>query len=325
MESEQGLTESLIECVPNFSEGRDLSCIDAIVAAISAVPGVLVLDRTSDFDHNRSVVTFAARRAVVVEAAVRAAAVAAQTIDLTRHRGIHPRVGALDVLPFVPLGSATLEDCAELARMAGDRISRELNIPVYFYGAAATRPDRVALEDVRRGQFEGLGEAVLLDPAKAPDLGGPALHPTAGAVIVGARKILIAFNVNLQTTDLALAREIARRIRASSGGLPFVKALGLPLASRSLVQVSMNLTDFEQTPLHVVYTAIERLAAERGVGIADSELIGLLPRQAAEDAAAYFLKIPALGARCMIEDRVAPLTFQTTQLPGPYLAGEKAC
>ncbi len=311
--------------MPNFSEGRNPACVDAIVSAIASVPGVRVLDRTSDWDHHRSVITFAGRRDVIVEAAVRAAAQAASSIDLTQHRGIHPRLGALDVLPFVPLGSSTLEDCVALAHLAGKRIAREIGIPVYFYAAAATRPDRVALENVRRGQFEGLSEAALIDSAKAPDLGGPSLHPTAGAVIVGARKILIAYNINLKTTDLAVAREIARRIRASSGGFPFVKALGLPLASRNLVQVSMNLTDFEQTPLHAVYEEVDRLAAARGVKIEGSELIGLLPESAMQSAFAHFVKLSGFNSRKVIEDQVEPLTFNTVDLPGPFLAQEKTC
>jgi glutamate formiminotransferase len=311
--------------VPNFSEGRDPACIDSIVSAIASVQGVRVLDRTSDWDHHRSVITFVGRREVMVEAAVRAAAQAASSIDLTKHRGIHPRVGALDVLPFVPLRSSTLEDCVALAHLAGKRIAHELGIPVYFYGAAATRPDRVALENVRRGQFEGLREAALTDSAKAPDLGGPLLHPSAGAVIVGARKILIAYNINLKTTNLDLARQIARRIRASSGGFPYVKALGLPLLSRNLVQVSMNLMDFEQTPLHVVFEQVSRLAAAQGVEIEGSELIGLLPKSAMESAFAHSMKLSNFSSRSVIEDQIGPAIFNIVDLPGPFLAEEKSC
>jgi glutamate formiminotransferase len=323
MENKQQLTESLIECVPNFSEGRDVRVIDAIVSAVASVPGVLVLDWTSDWDHHRSVITFAGRGEAVVEAAVRAADQAAKSIDLNRHRGVHPRLGALDVLPFVPLGSATLEDCAILAQLAGRRIHQELGIPVYFYGAAALRPDRIALEQIRRGQFEGLREAVLSDPTKTPDLGGPGLHATAGAVIVGARKILIAYNINLKTTDLDLAKRIARRVRASSGGLPAVKALGLPLVSRNLVQVSMNLTDFEQTPLHVVCEEVSRLAGAEGVEIEDSELIGLLPERAMEAAFAHFVKMPNFSLRKVIETQIRRLTFEKFEWTGPFLPGEK--
>jgi glutamate formiminotransferase len=277
--------------VPNFSEGRDPVLVAALESAIAAVPGASVLDRTSDTDHNRSVITFAGSPDPVLEAAVRVAAKASELIDLTRHEGVHPRLGALDVLPFVPLTGVTLADCAQLAHRAGERIWNELHIPVYFYEAAAKRPECRKLEDARRGTFP-------------PDLGGPALHPTAGAVIVGARKVLIAFNINLATTDIVVAKAIARAIRASSGGLPCVKALGLPLASRGLVQVSMNLTDFEQTSIDTVFDRVSRLAAERGVEVADSELIGLLPRQAVESAFAHFVKLPDFDSGRVIENRL---------------------
>ncbi|MGH9693702.1 MAG: glutamate formimidoyltransferase, partial [Bryobacteraceae bacterium] len=264
----------IIECVPNFSEGRDASKIDAIESAIASVDGAIVLHRTSDTDHNRSVITFAGQPESVLEAALRGTAAAAKLIDLRVHKGVHPRLGALDVLPFVPVHGATLEDCIALAHRAGERIWRELSIPVYFYEAAARQPARQRLENVRRGQFEEVRKAAFVDESRQPDIGGPELHPTAGAVIVGARRFLIAFNVNLQTPDLQIAKDIARAIRTSSGGLPAVKALGLPLASRNQVQVSMNLTDFEQTGLYVVYNEIARHAAGRGVEIAGSELIG---------------------------------------------------
>lgn len=298
---------SYIECVPNFSEGRNLVSIDSIEQAIASVNGALVLHRTSDADHNRSVITFAAGPEAVVEAAVRAAAKASALIDLNRHQGVHPRLGALDVLPFVPLGSATLDDCVHIARAVGERIWKELGIPVYFYEAAAMRPDRVKLEDVRRGQFEGLRDAVLTEESKRPDLGGPALHPTAGAVIVGARRFLIAYNINLRSPNLDLAKSIAKQIRTSSGGLPAVKALGLQLASRELVQVSMNLTDFEQTPIHVVYEEVRRLAAEQGVEVEESELIGLMPRKALEMKAAGVLKLKNFHTDLVMENRIESL------------------
>ena len=302
------MNRSLVECVPNFSEGRDSALVDALEHAIASVPGTLLLHRTSDPDHNRSVITFAAPPEAAIEAAVRAAAKSAELIDLNRQRGVHPRVGALDVFPFVPLGGTTLDDCAALARTAGSRIWNELGIPVYFYEAAAVRPGRVKLEDVRRGQFEGLRESALLDPTKAPDLGGPGLHPTAGAVIVGARKILIAYNVNLKSTDLELAQSIAKRIRASNGGLPGIKALGLPLSSRGLVQVSTNITDFEKTPVHTVYLEVQRLAAEHDVEIEESELIGLMPRRALEMAAAGMLKLTNFESQRVIENRIESTT-----------------
>jgi glutamate formiminotransferase len=294
----------LVECVPNFSEGRDAARIDALASAIAAVPGSQVLHRTSDADHHRSVITFAGEAEAVLESAVRATARAAELIDLNQHQGAHPRLGALDVLPFVPLGETSLADCVALAHRAGERIWRELHIPVYFYEAAALRPDRIPLEKVRRGQFEVLRELVLIDETRAPDLGGPGLHPTAGAVIVGARPILIAYNINLQTTNLAIAKSIARAIRTSNGGLACVKALGLPLASRGQVQVSMNLTDFHITPPHIVFAEVCRLAAAAGVAVAESELIGLIPRQAVEMAFAHFLRLPDFQSSSVIENRV---------------------
>ncbi len=269
-----------------------------------------MLNRTSDPDHNRSVITFAGHREPVIEAALRAAAKAVELIDLNFSRGIHPRVGALDVLPFVPLGGASMEDCVEVAHAAGRRIWSELQIPIYFYEAAALRPGRANLEDVRRGQFEGLREAALIDPSRAPDLGGPALHPTAGAIIVGARKLLVAFNINLNTADLSIAKAIAKSIRASSGGFPAVKSLGLPLASRGMVQVSMNLTDFERTPVHVVYREVERLAALHGVTIAGSEIIGLMPRKAIEMAFADTVKLSSFSAQNVLENRLDALTLK---------------
>jgi len=291
--------------VPNFSEGRDAARVAALESAIASVPGSHLLHRTSDPDHHRSVITFAGEAESVLESAVRAAARAAELIDLNRHRGVHPRLGALDVLPFVPLGKTSLADCVALAHRAGERIWRELQIPVYFYEAAAFEPDRKLLENVRRGGFEALRELVLIDETKAPDLGGPGLHPTAGAVIIGARPILIAFNINLQTADLALAKNIARAVRASNGGLPCVKALGLPLASRRQVQVSMNLTDFHITPPHIVFAEVSRLAAAASVAVAESELIGLIPRQAVEMAFAHFLKLPNFRSESVIENCLA--------------------
>lgn len=301
------MNEPWIECVPNLSEGRDASRIDALERAILAVPGTVVLHRTSDRDHNRTVLTFVAHSGTVVEAAVRLAAEAVKLIDLKHHRGVHPRLGALDILPFVPLGAATLEQCVTLAHEAGARIWSELGIPVYFYEAAALRTERVRLENVRRGQFEGLRAALAVDESKRPDIGGLSLHPTAGAVIVGARKILIAYNINLKSRDIDLARSIARRIRASSGGFPAVKALGFPLASRDLVQVSINFTDFEQTPVHVVYSEVCRLAAEHGVEVEGSELVGLIPRNALELTAAGMLKISHFDSQRVLENRIESL------------------
>ncbi len=310
MESGGKLKTPLIECVPNFSEGRDDEHVQALESAIASVPGTLLLHRTSDPDHNRTVITFAADPVSVVESAVRGVAKAIQLIHLDRHRGVHPRVGALDVLPFVPLGDVCMDECVATARHAGNRIWNELGVPVYFYEAAALRPDRVKLEDVRRGQFEGLREASAVDESKRPDLGGLDLHPTAGAVIVGARKLLVAFNVNLKTANLGIAKSIARQIRASSGGFPAVKALGLPLASRGLVQVSTNITDFEQTPIWTVYSEIARLAAESGIEVLESELIGLVPRKAIDATSPEMLKLSHFDSQRVLENRIETVLLE---------------
>ena len=249
-------------------------------------------------------ITYAGLGHSVVESAIRAARVASNRINLNDHRGVHPRLGALDVLPFIPLSDTSLAYCIDLAYEAGTRIWEELGIPVYFYEAAARKPERVKLEQVRRGEFEGIREAIQSDPSRYPDIGGPQLHPTAGAAIVGARKFLIAYNINLRTGDVAVAKAIARSIRTSSGGFPAVKALGLSLPSRGLVQVSMNLTDFEQTPVHVVFLEVARLAAQQGVEIEESELIGLMPRKALEVAAAGLLKLRDFHSDRVIETRI---------------------
>jgi len=264
----------LIECVPNFSEGRNAETVAAIEQAIGSVAGVNLLRSEMDPDHNRSVITFSGSPDVVAPAAMHGIQTAVARIDLRHHSGVHPRIGAADVVPFVPLEGATLEDCVRIAHHVGREVWETLHVPVYFYEAAAASPDRRPLENVRRGGFE--------HPALLPDLGGPALHPTAGACAIGARKLLVAFNVNLNTEDLAIAKAIARKIRASSGGLPFLKAMGVPLASRKLVQVSMNLTDFEQTPLARVYAAVCSEAAAHGVRIAETQIVGMVPQQALE-------------------------------------------
>ena len=298
------MPETLVECVPNFSEGRDAAKIDAIVEAVRSA-GASVLHRTSDSDHNRSVVTFAAPVGVIEEAAFQAVRQAVASIDLRLHSGVHPRIGAADVVPFIPLKGVTLEDCARLAERTGRRIWDELGVPVYLYEAAALRPECRSLADIRRGNFEGLSQAVLTDPARRPDFGGPALHPSAGAVAVGARKFLIAFNVNLATPDVEIARRIARKIRFSSGGLPGIKAMCVRLASRNLAQVSMNLTDFERTPPHVAYEAVRAEAEREGVAIAGSELIGLIPQKALDLAAARYLQLEDFSSSRVLENRLA--------------------
>lgn len=285
------MPRQLVECVPNFSEGRDGTVVQAIAEVIASVPGIQVLRTEMDPDHNRSVVTFAGPPAGAAEAAFQAIRKAAALIDLRRHEGVHPRIGAADVVPFVPLDGLSMENCAELAHGLGQRVWEELRIPVYFYESAALNPERVKLESIRRG---GL----------SPDLGGPAPHPTAGATVIGARKFLIAYNINLQTNQVAIARAIARTIRESSGGFPHVKALGLPLVSRNLAQVSMNLTDFEQTPIHTVFEAVEREAARHGTGVAGSELIGLVPKKAFELAAAHFMRCENFDSSLVLENRL---------------------
>jgi glutamate formiminotransferase len=270
--------EAIIECVPNFSEGRDADKVRRIVAAMR-VEGARLLDWSLDKSHNRSVVTVAGTPEAMVEAAVRGAGRAAELIDLTRQAGAHPRIGAADVIPFIPVRAATLADCAVLARQAGLLIWQRYGVPVYFYGAAAARPDRVQLEDVRRGQFEGLREEARRDATRQPDVGGPGLHGTAGASIVGARSFLIAYNVYLRGQDIAAARTIAREIRAASnGGLEGVKALGVLAHGRA--QVTMNITDYHRTPMPALYARLEALARNHGVQLEEGELIGLLPLDA---------------------------------------------
>ena len=302
----------LIECVPNFSEGRDAAKVDAIIAAMSQVPGVYVLDREMDADHNRSVVTLAGDADAVAEAAVLGVGKAMELIDLTKHSGAHPRIGATDVVPFIPIEGIALEDCVALARRAGEEIWKRYRIPVYFYEAAANRPERIHLENIRRGQFEGLREEMKRDHNRLPDVGEPKLHPTAGATVVGARKFLIAYNVNLNTADIGIANKIAKAIRFSSGGLRYVKAMGVELKARNLAQVSINLTDFEQTPMHRVYEMVKREAARYGAIPVGSEIVGLIPKKAIEMAADYFLQAENFSPEQVFENRLqATLSGQT--------------
>lgn len=273
------MSEALIECVPNFSEGADRRKVASIVSAMQ-VDDVLLLDWSLDPDHNRSVVTIAGPPAAVVEAAVRAAGRAAELIDLTAQHGVHPRIGAADVIPFVPVRGISLEQCALLARQAGMEIWKRHHVPVYFYEAAASRPDRALLENVRQGQFEGLREAVRKDVSRRPDIGGPDLHPTAGASAVGARRFLIAYNIYLDTENVATARAIAKEIRASGGGLSGVKAMGV--LAHGMAQISMNITDFRQTSVADAYAAVKHKAARHRVQPVRGELIGLLPEAAFE-------------------------------------------
>jgi glutamate formiminotransferase/formiminotetrahydrofolate cyclodeaminase len=318
----------LIESVPNFSEGRDPAKVDAIVAAMSGVPGVYVLDREMDADHNRSVITLAGEPDAVAEAALLGVGKAMELIDLTKHAGAHPRVGATDVVPFIPIDGLTLEDCVALARRVGNEIWKRYRIPVFFYEAAATRPDRVNLENVRRGQFEGLREELKKNFDRQPDVGEPKLHPTAGVTVVGARKFLIAYNVNLNTSDVEIANKIAKAIRFSSGGFRYVKSMGVELKARTLAQVSINLTDFEQTPMHRVYETVKREAERYGVMPVGSEIVGLVPKKALEMAADFFLQLENFSPAQVFENKLAevlsgmPMTAKDGKLAGlarPFL------
>ena len=285
----------MIECVPNFSEGRDPRVVAAIAGAIERAGGVTLLGFESDADHHRSVITFAGQPGAVMEAALLGVAKAAELIDLGAHVGVHPRVGATDVLPFVPLAGSTLQDCIRIAHAAGAEIWRRFAIPVYFYEAAALTPARRPLQNTRRRGFDG----------QPPDVGEVPSHPTAGAVMVGARNFLIAYNINLATPDAAIAKAIAAKIRQSSGGFPFVKAMGLHLESAHCAQVSMNLTNFAEIPLDELYAAVESEARRLGTRITESELIGFIPRQAFEQAPSFFSRIRGFDESRIIEDRLA--------------------
>ncbi len=292
----------LIECVPNFSEGRDPAVLGRIEAAIVGVPGVTLLDIQSDTAHHRSVFTFVGAPDAVVEAAFQSARVAREVIDLTRHKGEHPRMGATDVIPFIPVEGVSMDDCVALARKLGERIGRELDIPVYLYARAASRPARERLPDVRKGEFEGLREAIGLDPEKDPDFGPRRIHPTAGATAVGARPFLVAYNIYLQTPDVAVALDISKKIRTSSGGLPGVQAKGFFVDG--LAQVSMNLLDIDVTPPIKVYEVVRAEAAARGIEIARSEIIGLIPERAILSAGAAAIRLQDAPEAHLLETKV---------------------
>ena len=312
------MSEPLVECVPNFSEGRDARRVEAIVAAMR-VEGVHLLDWSMDAAHNRSVVTVAGDPAAVVESAVRGAGKAAELIDLTRQQGVHPRIGAADVIPFVPISGIKLEQCALLARQAGLEIWRRFNVPVFFYEAAAARPDRANLEEVRRGQFEGLIEAGGKDTSRRPDIGGPLIHPTAGACAVGARKFLVAYNIYFDSADVAMVRAVAREIRAASGGLKGVKAMGVLVHGRA--QLIMNITDFEVTPISQVFRAATALALRHKAAPVEGEIIGLLPEAACERESEWMRQLVGFDAQTKILERrlEAPLAW-----PGESSAARQA-
>lgn len=295
------MAQQIVECVPNFSEGRRKAVVDAIVAAISEVGGVTLLDRSSDPDHNRSVITIVGDPKAVEEAAFRGIAKASQLIDMTQHKGEHPRMGAADVVPFIPISGVSMQECVELARRLGKRVGSELNIPVYLYEDAATRDERRNLEDVRRGEYEGIRDSIAKDPLRKPDF-GPAKLGKAGAVAIGARAPLIAYNVYLESDDVEIAKKIAKAVRHSSGGLRFVKGAGFLVDGKA--QVSMNLTDFRKTPVARAVELIRREAIRHGTQILRSELIGLIPQEALEDAAAWYLQIKDFDRQQVLERRM---------------------
>ncbi len=294
----------VVECVPNFSEGRRKEVVDAIVESMTAIEGVKLLDREMDADHNRCVITIAGEPDQVEEAAFRGAAKAAELIDLRQHKGEHPRMGAVDVIPFVPISDFYLNDCVAMAQRVGERIGKELEIPVFLYEAAAGRPERENLADVRRGQFEGLSKAIGRDEDRAPDFGPKKIHPSAGAVAVGARMPLVAFNVNLGTSDIRIARRIADTVRDRSGGFRFAKALGFALQDRGIVQVSMNLVNTLRTPIHRVFNTIKAEADRWGVPIVGSEIVGLVPQTPMLDAAEHYLRLESFSKEQVLETRL---------------------
>ena len=292
---------TLVECVPNFSEGRDKSKVDAIVEAMK-MDGVYLLDSEMDADHNRCVITLVGEREPMMEAVLRGVGKAAELIDLTKHQGAHPRIGATDVVPFIPIEGVTIDDCVQMARQVGEQIAKRYSIPVYLYEAAATRPERQNLENVRRGQFEGCRDEIATDPDRKPDFGECRIHPTAGATIVGARKFLVAYNVYLNTPDVEIAKKVAKAVRFSSGGLRYVKGMGVPV--KGLAQVSMNLTDTVQTPIARVFEYVKREAARYGVMPVSSEIVGLIPKKALEDAAEWFLQVENFNSSLILENRL---------------------
>jgi glutamate formiminotransferase len=301
---QSAIGNALVECVPNFSEGRNSDTVAALSRAVESIDTTCVLDHHIDPDHNRSVITFVAAPDKIVDAAVTVVTRASELIDMRAHRGEHPRLGATDVLPFIPISGVTMADCVRLAHQAGERIANELSIPVFFYELAALRPDRINLEDVRRGALELLREQIAVEPARAPDIGPLVVHETAGAIAVGARPFLIAFNVNLKTGDVAVAKQIARTVRARHGGLPFVKALGFTLSTRGLVQVSMNLVNYETTGMTAAYDAVRDEAVRLGVEISTTEIVGLVPEKALDREAEYFEKLETFSEDKILEHRL---------------------
>ncbi len=297
----------IVECVPNFSEGRRPEVVDEIVGTMTAVEGARLLDREMDADHNRAVVTIIGEPEAVLEAAFRGIEKARELIDLTKHEGEHPRMGATDVCPFVPVKDMKMDECVELARRLGERVGKELEIPVYLYEAAATRPERENLAKVRKGQFEGLRDQIGTDPAKEPDFGPNRIHPTAGAIAIGARPFLVAYNINLGTDDISIAKTIAKSIRFAGGGLRYVKAMGFEIKDRGIVQVSMNMVNYKGTPLFRVYEMVKTEAERYGVPVIGCEIVGLVPLDALVDCADFYLRLESFKRDQILENRLAEI------------------
>jgi glutamate formiminotransferase/glutamate formiminotransferase/formiminotetrahydrofolate cyclodeaminase len=297
--------DQLVECVPNFSEGRDQGILHALIDGVTSTAGVALLDHSMDADHHRSVLTFCGSPDGIIEAAFRAVRVATELIDLRTHVGVHPRIGATDIVPFIPIRGTTMHDCIQLAKRLGERVGRELGIPVFLYERAAGRADHVLLEAVRRGGLDGLAFRMESDPGWIPDFGPPRLHQSAGAIAIGARPPLIAYNVNLRSKEVEQARSIARAVRYSSGGLPSVKAIGVALSSRGMVQVAMNLTDYLVTPILTAFQIVKAEAAKRGIEVAGSELVGLVPQAALDHATAASLQLDRFDSSQVLETRIA--------------------
>ncbi|HHW56868.1 MAG TPA: glutamate formimidoyltransferase [Clostridia bacterium] len=295
--------DQIIECVPNFSEGRDQEKIAQLVKEVVSTEGVKLLDYSSDKDHNRTVITFCGDAKGVKEAAFKLIKKASEIIDMRYHKGEHPRIGATDVVPFIPVKNATMEECVQIAREVGERVGRELNIPVYLYEEAATTPERKNLENIRRGEYEGFFEKIK-QPEWKPDFGPQEMNPKSGATVIGARNFLIAYNVNLATDNIDIANKIAKAIRFSSGGYRYVKAMGVELRERGIVQVSMNLTDFNKTPIYRVFETIKAEALRYGVNVIGSEIIGLVPAKALFDVADYYLRIENFSENMVLENRI---------------------
>ncbi len=292
----------IIECVPNISEGRNKEKIEEIIRNLQKT-GVKILDYSSDPDHNRSVITFVGDSDSVKEGALQVARDAVRLIDLRHHKGTHPRMGAVDVIPFIPVKGVKMEDCIEISREVGKQISEELKVPVYLYAESATVPERAKLPNIRKGEFEGFFDKIK-DPQWKPDFGEPVVHPTAGVTAVGAREFLIAYNINLDTKDVKIAKKIARSIRESSGGLRYVQAKGMELKDKGCVQVSMNILNYKKAPLYRIFEIVKMEAARYGVNVIESELIGLMPMDAALKSLAFYLRLPKFSAENILESKI---------------------